>query len=141
MTNNVVQLRRKHTESLNRWSRSRLRALGDVAPPSDAPPRPMRRADCIEGERPCPWVSCRHHLALDVTSNGNLAIYAPATDGELDLEAMPETCALDVAGRGEQTLEEVAELFGLTRERIRQIADVALARFKRRHTFLRGDVP
>src|SRR4051812_43658731 len=28
--------------------------------------RPLRRADCANGPRPCPLVSCRHHLYLDV---------------------------------------------------------------------------
>jgi hypothetical protein len=26
--------------------------------------RPRTRADCINGPRPCPWVGCRHHLAI-----------------------------------------------------------------------------
>ncbi len=29
-------------------------------------PRPTTRAECLEEARPCPWVSCRHHLLLEV---------------------------------------------------------------------------
>lgn len=28
--------------------------------------RPQTRADCRGDARPCPWVSCRHHLLLEV---------------------------------------------------------------------------
>jgi hypothetical protein len=30
------------------------------------PRRPRNRSECKDGPRPCPWVSCRYHLALDV---------------------------------------------------------------------------
>lgn len=28
--------------------------------------RPLTRADCVDGPRPCPWVGCRHHLLIEV---------------------------------------------------------------------------
>ena len=80
--------------------------------------RPTTRAECIDGPRPCPFVSCKHHLYLDVSPRtGNIKLNFP------DLEAweMAETCALDVADRGGTTLEEVATIVNLTRERIRQL--------------------
>ena len=33
-----------------------------------AVPRPTTVAACSEEARPCPWVSCRHHLLLEVAS-------------------------------------------------------------------------
>ena len=39
---------------------------------------------------------------------------------------MPETCSLDVAERGEHTLEEVGAVVGHTRERVRQVQEAAL---------------
>lgn len=88
--------------------------------------RPRKREQCVEGLRPCPFVACRHHLALDVTSVGGIRVNAP--DGKL--EGMVETCALDVADRGGQTLEQVSEVLGVVRERVRQIELEALARLR-----------
>jgi hypothetical protein len=47
------------------------------------------------------------------------------------LATMPDTCALDVADRAEEladgtTLEAISELLQLSRERIRQIQDIAV---------------
>ena len=30
--------------------------------------RPKTRADCVDGPRPCPYISCAHHLYLDVNN-------------------------------------------------------------------------
>lgn len=84
--------------------------------------RPRTRADCEFGPRPCPFVSCRHHLYLDVKPNGSIGL----TFGERDVDQIPETCSLDVAARGEHTLEDVGGLLGITRERMRQLQDRAL---------------
>jgi hypothetical protein len=105
--------------------------------------------------RPCPWVSCRWHLLLDVTQAGSLAlpsIRAPrgvgplllletASDDEVDrftetalnrLDELTETCALDVAERDGETLEQVGQLFGFCRERSRQIEVTAIRKLTSR---------
>ncbi len=80
--------------------------------------RPQRRADCASGPRPCPFVSCKHHLYLDVNPNtGSIKINFP----DVEVWDMPHTCALDVAERGGITLEDVGSIMNLTRERIRQV--------------------
>jgi hypothetical protein len=84
--------------------------------------RPRTRAECVAGPRPCPWVGCRFHLWGEVSDAGGLTIFRP----EVDPLDMDDTCALDLADRGGMTLEEVADRFNLTRERIRQIEDMAL---------------
>jgi hypothetical protein len=58
--------------------------------------RPKTRADCLNMERPCPFVSCKHHLYLDVSKEGLVSIAVP----DLELWEMIETCALDVAEEG-----------------------------------------
>jgi hypothetical protein len=88
-------------------------------------PRPKTRGDCEHGQRPCPWVSCRHHLYLDVSSSG--FIRSRACD-PLDLA---ETCSLDVAARGGATLEEVGSIIGTSRERVRQLEGTALKKMRR----------
>jgi hypothetical protein len=80
--------------------------------------RPETRDDCRLSERPCPYVSCKYHLYLDVNPRtGSIKLNFP----DLEVWELPETCALDVAERGGMTLEEVGELLNLTRERIRQV--------------------
>lgn len=92
--------------------------------------RPRKRRDCEPGgngphaQRPCPWVSCRSHLALHVTAIG--AIYETFPGREID--ELPATCSLDEAALGGLTLTEVGERTNLTRERARQIEVFALKR-------------
>jgi hypothetical protein len=80
--------------------------------------RPKTRGECVGGVRPCPFVSCRHHLYLEVSERtGSIKLNFP----DAELGELIETCALDVADRGGATLEEIGEMLNLTRERIRQL--------------------
>lgn len=97
--------------------------------PEDDHPRPQTRAECAEGDRPCPYVSCRHHLYLDVSPRtGAIKLNFP----NLEIDDMPETCVLDIAERGGATLEEVGALMNLTRERARQIETSALYQLRKK---------
>lgn len=89
--------------------------------------RPQTRGDCLDGPRPCPWVSCRWHLYLDVSPVGSIKLNHPDKE-PWELE---ETCALDVADRGGVTLDVVGRLVGITRERVRQIEAKAARRMGR----------
>ena len=89
--------------------------------------RPVHRSQCMQMERPCPFVSCKHHLYLDVNpETGSIKLNFP----DLEVWEMRETCSLDVADRGGITLEEVGEILNLTRERIRQVEVRGLLRLK-----------
>lgn len=80
--------------------------------------RPQTRGDCRDAPRPCPWVSCKYNLYLDVSpETGAIKLNFP----DLRVEELKHSCALDIADAGGATLEEVGELFNLTRERVRQI--------------------
>ena len=91
---------------------------------------PATRGDCLQGEdaqRPCPFVSCKHHTYLDVNPRtGSLKLNFP----HLEVWDLSESCALDVADRGETTLEAVGVLMNLTRERVRQLETAGLAKLK-----------
>jgi hypothetical protein len=73
---------------------------------------PRIRGDCLAGgfneARPCQATQCRYHLSSSPT----------------------QTCALDVADAGEHTLEEVADIMNLSRERIRQLEWRALRKLR-----------
>jgi len=80
--------------------------------------RPKTRADCVNGPRPCLFVSCKHHLFLDVNPNtGSVKLNFP----DKEIWELKYTCALDVADQGGITLEDVGQIMNLTRERIRQV--------------------
>jgi len=101
----------------------------EVAGPAVEEPRPRVRGDCVGGERPCPWVGCRHHLYLDVDRDrGLIKINFP--DAEPD--ELAETCSLDVADKGGQTLIEVGAVMNLTRERTRQLEVHGLLKLRAR---------
>ncbi len=92
--------------------------------------RPHNRDQCKTGPRPCPFVSCKFHLYLDVhPETGSIKLNFP----DLEVWEMEETCALDVADRGGTTLEEVGDILNLTRERIRQVEVLGLQ--KLRHVY------
>jgi hypothetical protein len=97
------------------------------APLSTEPQRPRTRAECVDGPRPCPWVSCRHHLALSPGAGRKahkLTYHLPEDPADWPDEA--PTCALDVAAEGEHTLDAIAlHLGGISRERVRQIEEGA----------------
>ncbi|MBU0551096.1 DNA-binding protein [Myxococcota bacterium] len=89
--------------------------------------RPRSRDECEDGLRPCPFVSCKHHLFLDVNpETGSIKLNFP----DLQVWEMKESCALDVAHRGGITLEEVGEILNLTRERIRQVEVKGLSKLR-----------
>ncbi len=85
--------------------------------------RPRSRADCVNGPRPCMFISCKHHLYLDVNpATGSIKVNFP----DREVWEIEESCALDVADRGGITLEEVGAMMNLTRERIRQLETFGL---------------
>jgi len=89
--------------------------------------RPRTRADCAQAARPCMFISCKHHLYLDVNpSTGSIKLNFP----DREVWELDETCALDVADRGGITLEEVGTIMNLTRERIRQVETRGLLKLR-----------
>ena len=93
--------------------------------------RPKTRGDCVEGaphaQRPCPYVSCKYNLYVDVNPRtGSVKMNFP----DKELWELSETCALDVADRAGITLEEVGVIMNLTRERVRQLEMRGLAKLR-----------
>lgn len=95
--------------------------------------RPRTRGDCAGGPRPCPFVTCRYNLYLEVLPNGAVRLPFPEREPE---DVPPEaSCALDVADGGANRREEVSALMNISREAVRQIEDQVIRRIRHR----RGD--
>ena len=115
---------RARTIPIKKMTKEQMR-LGRLLYPEEDHERPEVRGACAGGERPCPFVSCKHHLYLDVNpETGSIKLNFP----DIEVWEMTETCSLDVAERGGVTLEEVGEIMNLTRERIRQLEMSGLTR-------------
>jgi hypothetical protein len=84
--------------------------------------RPTTRGDCLAGgvneARPCPFVSCRHHMLLEVKHNGSILMLW----GHSDVEKLGQSCSLDlVDALGPMTLEDIGAVSAMTREAARQM--------------------
>ena len=118
---------RARTISVKRMTKRELEMGRLLYPDVEGVEKPVAREECQGGERPCPFVSCKHHLYLDVSARtGAIKLNFP----DLEVWEMNETCALDVADRGGATLEEVGAIMNLTRERIRQVEVKGLAKLQ-----------
>ena len=84
---------------MRRQSKRELERMKQLYPDLDYA-RPMSRADCQHGphaERPCPFVSCKHHLYLDVNErNGNIKLNMP----HIEVWEMPDRLALAMVAAG-----------------------------------------
>lgn len=72
---------------------------------------------------PCTQTQCRYHL-------GVRNLDAALLSGD---ETLP-TCALEVAGNGPHTLEDISQLLGVTKERVRQLEAAALRKLRASHS-------
>lgn len=91
--------------------------------------RPKTRAECAAVPRPCPFVSCAHHLYLDVSARtGSIKLNFP--DLEPDELPADASCVLDVSDRDGETLQRVGNIMNLTRERVRQVEVKGLAKLE-----------
>lgn len=117
---------RARTISIRRLSKTELNLGKQLYPEMDYW-KPRSRAECVDMERPCPFVSCKYHLYIDVHPvRGSIKVNFP----DVEVWEMTETCALDIADRGGITLEEVGEIMNLTRERVRQVETAGLAKLQ-----------
>lgn len=120
-TENVARLPKRELEA-GRVHLRVLQADGDDM-------RPRTRGDCASVPRPCPFVSCKWNLYLDVTDIGSITYRF----GDREPDEMPAdfSCALDVADQGGATLEDIGRMANVTRERIRQLETKALLQFRK----------
>jgi hypothetical protein len=113
----ITQLRKRAEE--------RKRLGGKLIVP-ERPDRPKTRADCAGGVRPCPWVSCKYHLFLEVRQNGSIA-YPQGQDLDA-LERMPQSCVLDVAEQGGASQTDVGKALNASMQMASLVELAALAK-------------
>ena len=122
----IVRRARAKTIAMKRLTKEELR-IGALLYPERTYWRPKARGECANVSRPCPYVSCKYHLYIDVNpATGSIKINFP----DLEVWELQHSCALDVAQTGGITLEEVGEILNLTRERIRQVEVRGLMKLK-----------
>lgn len=117
-------------------------------------PRPAAYGDCVaEGgphvARPCPWLSCKHHVVHILSLEHPVTVALAAQDlpgtaaGSADLDAervvlgwlgsTPYSCSIDATLHGVgATLMGLGRLTGVTRERVRQIECNGIATLRER---------
>jgi hypothetical protein len=96
---------------------------------------PKTRAECVGGQRPCPFVKCRHHLWLDPEQDqsGN---WQKGRQGFTSvIPHTMESCALDVAEVG-ATPDQIGKMLDIDNTRVRQILDGAITKLRRRDKHL-----
>lgn len=117
---------RAKTIAMKRLTKEELR-IGALLYPERSYWRPSTRSECANVARPCPYVSCKYHLYLDVNPRtGSIKVNFP----DREVWELEHSCALDVAEQGGITLEEVGDILNLTRERIRQVEVRGLMKLK-----------
>ena len=131
------KLRSRRTRPRAKTIAPRRLTAGELAawiePASELADRPQTRGECGQ-VRPCPWVSCKHHLFLDVNPRtGSIKLNFP----ELEPWELQHSCALDVAETGGHTLEQIGDITNLTRERVRQLELAGLHELRGRARSLR----
>lgn len=106
-----------HDEGASGGQLSLLSTIPDYKGP-EIPPQ--TRAECADIARPCTRYACIHNLTPETERAGK---------PHHGVHALPvlvekcESCELDVSERGQHTPKQVAEMLGLTPERIRQLED------------------
>ncbi len=94
--------------------------------------RPKIRQDCINGPRPCPWIMCRWHTIWMINDSSKPIILGgqkprhpimKLSDDDilLMIANMKCTCLMDVMDQAGLILEDIGDILGMTRERVRQI--------------------
>lgn len=72
--------------------------------------RPKTRADCSQVPRPCPYVSCKYNLYLDVEKDGSIVLNHP----NIEPHEMKRSCLLDILEETEQPGHRKKERAGFT---------------------------
>ena len=98
-------------------SKSISKSISNIFTSRD-PYLPPSRESCESGSRPCPIISCRHHIIWAMSKK-----IWKRSDSEIVslILSLSESCVLDVAEYGGLTQERVGELLHISRQRVTEI--------------------
>lgn len=86
--------------------------------------KPTYRNSCLSFPRPCCFITCSFHMLWAFHSHELKNLFTHSDDDIVNhLFSLKATCVLDIADKGGVTLEEIAIVLDVSRERIRQIID------------------
>lgn len=90
--------------------------------------KPRFRSECEAMPRPCPFVSCRFHMFLDVNpKNGSIKFNWPGRD----LRELEDTCVLDVVDKEKDlSFSEIGDLLNISHEAARQTLEKGIRALK-----------
>lgn len=121
------RLVRARTVSMKRETKQNRELQRAIYGEADEIRIPATRGDCASVPRPCPYVACPYHLYLDVNpKTGAIKLNYP----DLEVWELSQSCVLDIADRGNVTLEETGAHMNITRERVRQIEEKAIRKVR-----------
>lgn len=84
--------------------------------------KPKTRADCANVPRPCPYVSCKYNLGVEIDITG----WPRLTDAK-------KSCMLDLIEKNPDgmTLDNIAEILRISKKQVRAELREALSKLKR----------
>jgi hypothetical protein len=86
--------------------------------------RPKHRSDCANVPRPCPFVTCRYNLFCDIKETGALILNYPG----LEPDEVVNSCALDLADKGDHSMEEIGRIMRTCRQMVFRVEQIAKAK-------------
>lgn len=143
VNNQVAPLSRSKFYAVSRFKKENLRILRQLE--EELPnynrylrffKKPKTRGDCVNVQRPCPWVSCKYHLATNVKPNGTLEYVYHS----VSITDITESCALDVAEQGGLSSYDVGKYLNLSGQQIKNIEKEALKKLKKAAESLRKEL-
>lgn len=129
-----LQLIRKRSKHLRVVSPMQLPADWEIRS-LNSEGAPHTRAECKLNDwdkaRPCPFLDCKHHLWLSLSSEQSGNPHAGKQGHTRFRPSTMMTCALDVADSGPASFAEIGAFLGFDSTRGRQIAQAAIAKLKK----------
>lgn len=88
--------------------------------------RPLQRADCVAGPRPCPWIGCRWHMCWEQREIKRMILSDthPRLAAAMIMD-MDQTCVLDVCDEPNSE-RSLGRALGVTHQAVAQALKRAL---------------